>query len=842
MENRKSRVPKPREKGEPRMEKVTLASVRSAKQRGGCKRNCLRDVNEKYILEQRYMAWAQKYEVRATWILQMLNAFYTITEGQRRNKYDTKLDGLPVCNGCYAAALGYSQRRFKELKQSQQVYGRIAAVHGNVCKIREGAKLSAARECFSTFVDEAGCTQPHRQVRRKSDNSVLALVLLPMNTTKVDVFNYVNEEVKRIHDGEPLSISSFRKLWRVEFPHVQIPPFSRFSKCFHCWEYKCGMEATNNTVAKVQIKNLFLIHIRHQMEERRDYWLFKRSAIINPDLYMCLIVDGMDQNTTMIPKMRQTVKNIESRFVKTHLCGVLVHGIGLYADVWIDSHHKHDSNQVITTVMHVIDDVRRRKGALPPTLRIQADNTTRENKNIYMFALCAALVGMGYFQEVQLCFLIVGHTHEDIDQRFSIISHTLKRSNIDSLKQLLQLVEKGTSYTESFVSARHLENVRDWKAFITPHLLTGGDTLTGITFPHQMRFYTENGAPRVQFKHYSKDVWGPTEGHLCLRSLPTREEKPNLAELFGADDRELKALGEFIAYKEKCVERIQHVEENLQAIEEARWLIKYLKNFPLQDRSENAKLPFWPYEAHVNATGDDATVETTTDDVDSNTTSNTNAVVDSIMATMPNPEPRGYFGPRKGRPSTAAVTRTPRRTGTEVVGQASSTATLEATDDPFPVFNPARDLEIGQFVALTVERKVVRAGVPFYVGKVVEFGQGKWAMKVKVIWYWPIMRRGVTDEAGSEPQRYRNCMEASWEPSGERHGWVDKEAAIFSWRDVPARTRSGHLKVKFISIQGVRTENQVTIPNEAKPHILEYIALQVEGMDDERMQNELDAY
>jgi hypothetical protein len=33
-------------------------------------------------------------------------------------------------------------------------------------------------------------------------------------------------------------------------------------------------------------------------------------------------------------------------------------------------------------------------------LRIQADNTTRENKNVYMFALCAALVGLEYFQEV----------------------------------------------------------------------------------------------------------------------------------------------------------------------------------------------------------------------------------------------------------------------------------------------------------------------------------------------------------------------------------------------------------------------------------------------------------
>jgi hypothetical protein len=127
--------------------------------------------------------------------------------------------------------------------------------------------------------------------------------------------------------------------------------------------------------------------------------------------------------------------------------------------------------------MHVIADVKRRKGTLPPTLRIQADNCTRENKNVYI--------------------LIVGHTHEDIDQCFSIILNTLKRTNIDSLKELLQLVERGTSYTKAFVSARHLENVRDWKSFITPHLLTQGDMVMGIMFPYHMRFYMESGVPRV---------------------------------------------------------------------------------------------------------------------------------------------------------------------------------------------------------------------------------------------------------------------------------------------------------------------------------------------------------
>jgi hypothetical protein len=290
------------------------------------------------------------------------------------------------------------------------------------------------------------------------------------------------------------------------------------------------------------------------------------------------------------------VKNIESRFVKIQLCGVLIHSIGLYADVWRDAHHKHDSNQVITSIMHVIIDVRRRKGRLLSTLQIQADNCTRENKNIYMFTFCAALMRLGYFQEVQLCFLIIGHMHENIDQRFSIISNTLKRTNIDSLKKLLGLVQRETLYTEAFVSARHLENVRDWKSFITPHLLTRGDTITGITFPHHMRFYMENGVTQVQYKHFSKGAWEPTEGYVCLMSLPNTAEKPTLAEVHRVEERELKALDEFIAYKTRCVERLQNVKKNLQAIEETEWLKEYLEHFLDANREAQRVLPFWPHE------------------------------------------------------------------------------------------------------------------------------------------------------------------------------------------------------------------------------------------------------
>jgi hypothetical protein len=154
----------------------------------------------------------------------------------------------------------------------------------------------------------------------------------------------------------------------------------------------------------------------------------------------------------------------------------------------------------------------------------------------------------------------LGHTHEDINQGFSIISNTLKRTNINSLKELLELVQRGTSYMEPSMSARHLENLRDWKSFITPHLLTRGDTIIAITFPHHMRFYMENGVTRVQFKHFSKDAWGPTKGHVCLRSLSNTAEKPALTEVHHVEERELKALDEFIAY-EMCGEITECREE-----------------------------------------------------------------------------------------------------------------------------------------------------------------------------------------------------------------------------------------------------------------------------------------
>ena len=39
-----------------------------------------------------------------------------------------------------------------------------------------------------------------------------------------------------------------------------------------------------------------------------------------------------------------------------------------------------------------------------------------------------------------------------------------------------------------------------------------------------------------------------------------------------------------------------------------------------------------------------------------------------------------------------------------------------------------------------------------------------------------------------------------------------------------------------------KIEEKVIIPQEAKPHLLEYIVMQMENLDDERLQNDLHMY
>ena len=109
-------------------------------------------------------------------------------------------------------------------------------------------------------------------------------------------------------------------------------------------------------------------------------------------------------------------------------------------------------------------------------LNLQLDNATRNNKNQFVFAFCSLLMYHGVFQEVYINFLIVGHTHDDIDALFGRWSYKLRETDYPTLLLLM----KSFMDTKSWPIIPYLiEEVPDFKKFVEGYLCIGRDALAG---------------------------------------------------------------------------------------------------------------------------------------------------------------------------------------------------------------------------------------------------------------------------------------------------------------------------------------------------------------------------
>ncbi len=66
------------------------------------------------------------------------------------------------------------------------------------------------------------------------------------------------------------------------------------------------------------------------------------------------------------------------------------------------------------------------------------DNCVNDNKNSHLLAFMSLLTSKEVFEEVKLGFLVVGHTHEDIDRCFEYLSKKLKEQNNHILVDLMK--------------------------------------------------------------------------------------------------------------------------------------------------------------------------------------------------------------------------------------------------------------------------------------------------------------------------------------------------------------------------------------------------------------------
>ena len=125
----------------------------------------------------------------------------------------------------------------------------------------------------------------------------------------------------------------------------------------------------------------------------------RKNCYDNPNKYLGLIIDGMDQKKTLLPQFVHTPKNLqEENFIQYHLVGCMVFNGKMLPRVYFIAPNIHNVANMTITIIH--DVLAHCFGNIPKFLYMKLDNTSRENKIQIVFGYLSMLVELGNFQKV----------------------------------------------------------------------------------------------------------------------------------------------------------------------------------------------------------------------------------------------------------------------------------------------------------------------------------------------------------------------------------------------------------------------------------------------------------
>ena len=297
-------------------------------------------------------------------------------------------------------------------------------------------------------------------------------------------------------------------------------------------------------------------HLREAANERRKYRSHQEKARKDKK-YMCMIIDGMTQKTTSLPHFERDPAWVGKDELGVHVIGSIIEDCGIHMEfsyknvgdntnVLIDNIHK--------GIQRMHDSRTAKKERFPEVLYLQLDNVYHnKSKNLYTYL--SYLVDRNVFRKVKVNYLLVGHTHEIIDQVFSRYSVALRRKMCLDITSLMEVAK--TCYTPN-PTVEHVQQVTNWfEWFLWNNSLR--KSTCDLTWNHAFRIKRyvvptedgEDGETEEKVLVHSKTLgwrssreehkmWRPKEGQQVLVRTPLGT--PRAQKLIAFDDKDFESL------------------------------------------------------------------------------------------------------------------------------------------------------------------------------------------------------------------------------------------------------------------------------------------------------------
>lgn len=86
-------------------------------------------------------------------------------------------------------------------------------------------------------------------------------------------------------------------------------------------------------------------------------------------------------------------------------------------------------------------------------LDIHYDNCVGQNRNRFVILLCSLLVLNGIFSEVELNFLVAGHTKNECDRAISCIKKRLRRTDVRCPRKMTEHIIESSSSAQAILAS-----------------------------------------------------------------------------------------------------------------------------------------------------------------------------------------------------------------------------------------------------------------------------------------------------------------------------------------------------------------------------------------------------
>uniref|UniRef100_A0A0G4HJC8 DUF7869 domain-containing protein n=1 Tax=Chromera velia CCMP2878 TaxID=1169474 RepID=A0A0G4HJC8_9ALVE len=432
--------------------RVDASSIRSSLAQPCCTSECCREFAFTEVRQWRVQYEAISHQDQNQWLLDVVN----------RNSCGKwvawKFLGRPVCSRAFRLLTGIGMASIVDkIRRHREGHCRYVRFFQ-----RPQLVLNSYRAWLREMIRVSSCKMPDRDGK----------VQFPFATRK-QLFQLLVAEhaVVPIIPGKP-ALSTFYQVLREFRGQIVWAKQKRFSKCDRCayLSYCIAHEPLPGEQRKLE--HAQIVHVVDTIRQRLVYYDERRLSQVDPHNHITIIMDGMDQNFSTIPhcEFNHRLKSAEPLGARIKLIGVMAHGRGKLVFA-VPPEEAHGSNMTVTVLNFALTEIQRHWPDFEPrTFHLQMDNTSSENKNMTVLAYLNVLVHRFTFEQIVNGFLPVGHTHEDIDAFFGVLSKALKASDFFTVDELFEIIRKALEDSQEPIYFYKLYSQFDWKTYLLPHV------------------------------------------------------------------------------------------------------------------------------------------------------------------------------------------------------------------------------------------------------------------------------------------------------------------------------------------------------------------------------------